>query len=210
MGEVLPARCPRLDPPRPQVTSGGVTTPRRPRLHAVLRIVAILALLGIPAGVVWAFLAPAVRLLVVAENRGVVLTGESLHRFDAVAIFVGIGLVLGVLSAVVVWRMRRSRGPGAVAALVAGSALGAGVAALVGMGIARLRFPSPDNPAVGSIIPEAPGVSTPMVLIVQPLAAVLVYVLLVSLSPHDDLGVGDGEPAVTSDESSAVVADGRP
>ncbi|WP_430335634.1 DUF2567 domain-containing protein [Rhodococcus sp. ACT016] len=149
--------------------------------------------LGIPAGAVWAFLAPAERLLVVAEDRGVVLTAESLHRFDAVAIFVGIGLVLGVLSAVVVWGMRRSRGPGAVAALMAGSALGAGVAALVGMGVARLRFPAPDNPAVGTIISEAPGLSTPMVLVVQPFAAALVYLLLVSLSPHDDLGVGDEE-----------------
>lgn len=168
-----------------------------------------LAILGIPAGAVWAFLAPAVRMLVVTEDRGVVLTTESLHRFDAVAIFVGIGLVLGVLSAVVVWGMRRSRGPGAVAALVLGSTLGAGVAALVGMGIARLRFPAVDSPTVGSIIAAAPGLSTPMVLIVQPLAAALVYLLLVSLSPHDDLGVDGGEDERGSESPVADAADER-
>ncbi len=130
-------------------------------------------------------------MLVIAEDRGVVLTTESLHRFDAVAIFLGVVLVLGVLSAVVVWGMRRSRGPGAVTALVLGSTLSAGVAALVGMGVARLRFPAVESPAIGSIIAAAPGLSTPMVLIVQPLAAALVYLLLVSLSPHDDLGFGD-------------------
>ncbi|MDH6679489.1 hypothetical protein M2284_003711 [Rhodococcus sp. LBL1] len=170
-----------------------MTTPRYPRPRAVPRIVVFLAILGVPAGVVWAFLAPAERLLVVAEDRGVVLTTESLHRFDAIAIFAGIGFVLGVLSAIVVWGMRRSRGPGAVAALVLGSALGAGVAALAGMGVARLRFPEIDGPTGGSIIAAAPGLSTPMVLIVQPLAATLVYLLLVALSPHDDLGVGGDE-----------------
>ena len=131
-------------------------------------------------------------MLVVAEGRGVVLTTESLHQFDAVAIFVGIGVVLGVLSAVVVWGMHRSRGPAAVAALALGSGLGAAVAALVGVGVARLRFPRAEDPAVGAIVAEAPGLPTAMVLIAQPLLAAFVYLLLASLSPDDDLGVGAG------------------
>ncbi|RVW00412.1 DUF2567 domain-containing protein [Rhodococcus spongiicola] len=190
-----------------------MTTPHRPRLLlSPARLVSSLVLLGAVSGIVWAFLAPAERLLVVAEDQGVVLTTESLHRFDAVAIFVGIGLVLGVLSAVAVWGIRKSRGPVAVAALVVGSGLGSGVAALAGMGVARLRFPREDNPSVGSIVAMAPGLSTPMVMVVQPLAAALVYLLLVSLSPHDDLGVGHGDrdEVVTGDESPTVDADGRP
>lgn len=170
-------------------------------------------MLGALAGVVWAFLAPAVRLLVVAEDRGVVLTGESLHRFDAAAIFVGIGLVLGVLVAVVAWGIRRVRGPAAVAALVVGSVLGAVIAALVGRGVADLRFPHVDGPAVGTIVADAPGLSTPMVLVAQPLAAALTYLLLVSLSPHDDLGVGDLEhrdgPVGADEPDRTAAGEGR-
>lgn len=166
------------------------------------------ALLGVPVGLIWALLAPAVHMLVVAEDRGVVLTTESLHRFDALAIFVGITIVVGVLSAVVVWGMRRFRGPGQMAALVGGSAIGAGVATLVGMGVARLRYPDVVGPAVDSVIAEAPGLSTPLVLIAQPLAAALVYLLLVSLSPDDDLGVGDGTAPAVAEPEPADAASG--
>ncbi len=201
---MLPARSPRLDVARSQVTSGGVTPPRHRRPRAFARVVVFSAVLGVPVGTIWALLAPAVHMLVVAEDRGVVLTTESLHRFDALAIFVGITIVTGVLSAVVVWGMRRARGPGAVAALVVGSALGASVAALVGLGVARLRYPDVTGPAVDTVIAAAPGLSTPLVLVVQPLAAALVYLLLVSLSPDDDLGVGDREdPPVVAEPEPA-------
>ncbi|WP_081264006.1 DUF2567 domain-containing protein, partial [Prescottella equi] len=129
------------------------------------------ALLGVPAGLIWALLAPAVHMLVVAEDRGVVLTTENLHRFDALAIFVGTTIVVGVLSAVVVWGMRRSRGPGAMAALVCGSVAGSGVAALVGVGGARLRYPEVTAPAVGSGVPAAPRAAPPLGLLVPPRAA---------------------------------------
>lgn len=163
----------------------------------------VTALLGVPAGAIWALLAPAVHLLVVAEDRGIVLTTESLHRFDALAIFVGVTLVVGVLSAVALWAMRRLRGPAAAAALSLGSVLGAGVAALVGMGLARLRFPAPEGAAVDSVVASAPGLSTPLVLIVQPFAAALVYLLLVALSPDDDLGVDEGEREAPAEPESA-------
>lgn len=183
-----------------------MTTLRRPVVRVSLGIVGALTVLGALAGVVWALLAPAVRVLVVAEDRGVVLTGENLHPFDAVAIFVGIGVVLGVLSAVVVWGMRRVRGPGALAGLVIGSGLGAGAAALVGMGVAGLRFPDVHGPAVGTIVSQPPGLSTPMVLVAQPLAAALIYLLVVALSPHDDLGVGDHGDEVVADGVETATA----
>lgn len=163
--------------------------------------------LGVPAGVVWALLAPAVHMLVVAEGRGVVLTTESLHRFDALAIFVGVTLVVGVLTAVLLWGMRRLRGPATVAALALGSLFGASVAALVGLGVARLRFPAPEGAAVDSVVAAAPGLSTPLVLIVQPFAAALVYLLLVALSPDDDLGVGAGESEAPAEPESAGARD---
>ncbi len=156
---------------------------------------------GALAGIVWALLVPSVRMLVVDEDQGVVLTGESQHHFVAAALFCGIGLVVGVLSAVVVWGVRRVRGPAAVATSVAGSLAAAGAAALTGSAVTALRFPVADAPAVGSIVALAPGIGTPMVLIVQPMAAALTYLLLAGTSPHDDLDVdGVTEP----DEAPAM------
>ncbi|QBJ94791.1 DUF2567 domain-containing protein [Rhodococcus sp. ABRD24] len=173
-------------------------------MSATLRIVWSLVAAGGLSGVVWAFLAPPERMLVVAEDRGVVLTTESLHQFDSIAIFAGIGLVVGVLSAVAAWGVRRARGPAVLAALVCGSGIGATLAALVGMGVARLRYPKPDAPVIGDILSAAPGLVTPLVLILQPLAAALIYLLLVSLSPHDDLGVGDPDHEVALDDRVRV------
>ncbi|WP_241665937.1 DUF2567 domain-containing protein [Prescottella subtropica] len=176
------------------------TSPHSPR-RTLARITGLLTVVGALAGVVWALLAPGVRMLVVEQDRGVLLTSESQHHFVATAMFCGIGLVVGVLSAVVVWGVRRVRGPAAVAVLVVGSGLSAGAAILAGAGVASLRFPDVDSPAVGSIIAVAPGIGTPTVLIVQPLFAALTYLLLAGMSPHDDLDTG----AVTEPADPAAV-----
>lgn len=143
------------------------------------------------AGVVWGMLAPPEKLLVVAPDRGVSLTGESLHRFDAIGMFVCAGLVVGILTAVAAWTLRRSRGPVALGAVLAGSAVGAGVMALAGLGVAALRYPHPGANTTGTIVAVAPGVGTLLVLIFQPLVAVVVTLVLAALNPYDDLGVGD-------------------
>ncbi|ROZ48607.1 DUF2567 domain-containing protein [Rhodococcus sp. WS3] len=164
---------------------------RRTRLRTALLIGCSTAAVSALVGVLWAFLAPAEHLLVVAEGRGIALTGESLHQFDAVAIFFLLALILGVLTGVAAWLARLSRGPYALGGLIIGSVLGTALMAAVGAGIAKLRFPSVDNPAVGEIIARAPGIGTMLVLIVQPLAACITTLVLVALSPYDDLGVAD-------------------
>lgn len=142
-------------------------------------------------GVLWGILAPPERLLVVAPDRGVALTGESLHRFDAIGMFVCAGLVVGILTAVAAWTLRRSRGPVTFGAVLAGSAVGAGVMALAGLGVAALRFPHPAATATGTIVAVAPGIGTLLALIFQPLAASVVTLVLAALNPYDDLGVSD-------------------
>lgn len=142
-------------------------------------------------GVVWGLLAPAEHLLVVSAGRGVSLTGESVHRFDAAAMFACAGLVTGILAAAAAWTERRSRGPAALGALVAGAVVGAGAMALVGMGVAALRFPDPDTSESGLVVAMAPGIGTVLVLIFQPLAACVVTLVLAALNPYDDLGVTD-------------------
>lgn len=161
------------------------------RLRTAFKIAAGTAAVSALVGAVWAFLAPPERLLVVSEGRGAPLTGESLHQFDAVAIFLWLALIVGILSAVLAWLARSSRGLYAFVGLFVGSVVGAGLMALAGAGVARLRFPAFDNPAVGEIVARAPAIGTLLVLLFQPLAACAVTLVLAVLNPYDDLGVGD-------------------
>ncbi|TQF73739.1 DUF2567 domain-containing protein [Rhodococcus spelaei] len=153
-------------------------------------------------------LVPAQHFLVLSGGRATSLTSESNHQFDAVALFLCLGLILGVLSAVAVWLWRSVRGAVVLAGLLIGSMVGTAAAALVGLGVARLRFPEVTDVTVGQIVPATPGIGTPMALILQPFAAALVYLLLVSLNPRDDLGVTPAPAAAGPDSASAI--DGSP
>ena len=210
VGEMLPTRCRRLDRRRPQVASLCVISLRQIRLRTAIVIAATIAGVSVLVGVLWAFLAPAEHLLVVSEGRGVALTGESLHQFDASAVFIWLAQIVGVLTAVAAWLARLSRGPYALGGLIVGSVAGTGLMALVGSGVTKLRFPTADNPAVGEIIARAPNVGTLLVLLFQPLAACVVTLVLAVLNPYDDLGVGDhpesgdpesGDPATDTEQA---------
>ena len=74
-------------------TSSAVETPERRRtLRFVALVGGVTIALSAVGGLLWGFLAPSQQLLVVAQDRGATLTGESLHRFDALALFVLVGL----------------------------------------------------------------------------------------------------------------------
>ncbi|MCU1642166.1 MAG: hypothetical protein JWN03_2441 [Nocardia sp.] len=180
---------------------------REARAAAVVfaAIVAVSAL----AGVVWGFLAPAEQLLVVDPDRGAALTGESAHRFDAVAIFVLIGLVTAVLTAAAGWRWRRARGPLLLLGLLGGSALGSSVMRWVGEAVAQERHTRPPHPAVHTIVEFAPTVEGWPALLVQPLVAALVVLILAALSTTDDLGTGHHLPFGENPPEPADFAPGQ-
>ncbi|MGW0043128.1 DUF2567 domain-containing protein [Rhodococcus sp. NPDC003348] len=161
---------------------------RRADTAAAARVVVGIVVVSALAGIVWGLLVPAQHFLVVSGGGAVSLTGESGHQFDAVALFLCLGAILGVLSAVAVWTRRAHRGVAQVIGLVVGSVVGASAAAVVGLGVARLRFPGVEDLELGQIVPATPGLGTMMALIAQPFAASLVYLLLVSLSSRPDLG----------------------
>ncbi|MGX1807836.1 DUF2567 domain-containing protein [Nocardia sp. NPDC055321] len=168
---------------------------------------ALVAASGV-AGVLWAFLAPAEQLWVVDPERGAALTGESLHRFDGVAIFVLLGLVVAFLSAAAAWRWRRVRGPILLLGLLGGSLVGAVVMRLVGEALAEQRHPRPDTPVVHTIIEFAPTVEGWPALLVQPLVTVLVVLFLAALSTSDDLGSGLELPFVRPRPEPNILAPG--
>ncbi|BDT86359.1 DUF2567 domain-containing protein [Nocardia cyriacigeorgica] len=187
----------------PETGDPGVAVRREVGAAGVIAAAVIVA--NLIGAVVWGLLAPAEQLLVVQPGRGAPLTGESAHRFDAVAIFVCIGAVIGLLAAVGAWRWRRVRGPIAYAGLLFGSVAGGYLMAWLGEYIAEANHPRPDDPPVGQIVALPPEVGTWMALVPQPLIASLVVLFLAALSTSEDLGTGYAGPL---GGSRPVTADG--
>ncbi|MEU8901662.1 DUF2567 domain-containing protein [Nocardia sp. NPDC048505] len=176
------------------VVYGPVAFGVRREVRAALLVGAALVVLGIAGGVAWGFLAPAEHLLVTQPGRGAPLTGESTHQFDAVAIFVCLGFVAGVLSAVAVWKWRAVRGPILQLGLLVGSLVSAFAMRWFGETVAEWRFPRPDDPAVNTVIALAPEVGSSLALVVQPMMASLVLMFLAAFSATEDLGTGFAGP----------------
>ncbi|MEV0551341.1 DUF2567 domain-containing protein [Nocardia salmonicida] len=185
--------------------------------HEVLRreavgvgiVLAAVLVASVAAGVVWGLLAPTERLRVTQPGRAAVLTGESLHLFDAVGMFLCIGAVVAVLSAVGAWRVRITRGPALVLGMLVASGLGAALMMWIGEWVAGVRHPRPDDPAIGQIIALPAEVGTDLALLIQPFLAALVLLFLAALHPSVDLGsgaaglLGDLRPADFGDDPDA-------
>jgi hypothetical protein len=150
-------------------------------------VACLIVLVSALAGVVWGFVAPAEHLVVVEQGGAVLLTGESNHRFDALAVFVCIGFALGFVTSILTWFVRELRGPRPTVLIVGSSIVGAIACAGAGLGVAALTHARPSDPAVGEIIPFAPGLSTPLALLAQPLAAAVMILVMAVLSSSDDL-----------------------
>lgn len=163
-------------------------TPNAARGAAVVALLVVLA--SALVGVLWGLLAPTEQLFVVEQGRGAVLTGESTHQFDAVAMFVCLGAVTGLLAAIAAWRWRAMRGPLLQLGLLAGSILGAMVMAKLGEQVAAWAHPRPHNPPIGQIVELPSELGTWLALIVQPLVASLIVLFAAALSPTEDLGTG--------------------
>ncbi|MBB5917885.1 hypothetical protein BJY24_006797 [Nocardia transvalensis] len=174
----------------------------RRELRAALVVAVAVLVVSALGGVVWGLLAPPEQVVVVDAGRGVALTGESAHRFDAVAIFVCIALVTGLLTAAAAWRVRWVRGPLLQGGLLVGSLAGAWSMAWIGDQVAGALHPHASNPPVHTIVELAAVVSPSQFtgwaqLVVQPLMASLVVLVLAALSTSEDLGAGQRDPAAS-------------
>ncbi|WP_433579039.1 DUF2567 domain-containing protein [Nocardia brasiliensis] len=149
-------------------------------------------------GVLWGMVAPTEQLFVVEQGRGAVLTGESAHQFDAVAMFVCFGAVTGLLTAIAAWRRRVLRGPLLQIGLLVGSLLGAVVMAKLGEQVTEWAHPRPHDPPIGQIVELPSEMGSWLALIVQPLVASLIVLFCAALSPSEDLGTGTGPARATA------------
>ena len=177
-------------------------------LPAALRFAAILLVVGLPLGALWALITPVVHVVALPGGSGTGSpAGESDHAFDAVAVFVLMITAYGVIAGAVAWRRRHRRGPVLLAALVLGTLAGAWVAGRIGALLGTAASPVPvlvDPAALGSAAPNAP---VPAVLTSLPpspgpwgltlsagLGAALAYVLAAIVDGHEDMSRDDPVP----------------
>jgi hypothetical protein len=163
-------------------------------LRAALLLLVAIALAGLPAGLLWWWLAPRASYHITAD--GPVAVGspspELLVADDGVFALILAGL--GLLAAVVGWRLRRRRG---VATLVA-LAIGAAFAGVVAWRLGVLLAPRPSRAAVqhaGGTVTTGLDLGALPALAVGPFVAVLAFLIPAAYSARDDLGRVDPRSA---------------
>jgi hypothetical protein len=175
-----------------------------------LIVVAGMAVAGAVAGAVWAWIAPPAHSVAAVTRSGNrvhdYLGTEADHYFDSAVMMIGLLVGLAVVSAVLVWQWRQSRGPAMVIGLTLGGMLAAAAATGTGAGLVRIRYGHIDIGAVPAdhkihYLTEAPSVflghSTLQVftvLLVPAAVAALTYAVMAAASAHDDLGVQPPAP----------------
>jgi len=164
----------------------------RADLVPALAALCAVAVLGLPLGALWAWLAPPefVARSDRAPTPGGVLpfVGQSEHRFDGMAAFVLLGLAAGVLTGAALWLLRRRRGPLILVTTVIGSLIAAWLAMHTGLWLAAARYP--DLASSGAPFPRAPVLESGWVIVAQPFGVVITYSLTTAWNGAPDLGRG--------------------
>lgn len=108
-------------PHAPSAPAADIEAPRLSLRQAAIRVVVGLALLGALLGVVWAWLAPPIQVVVALTKSGERVQGylgdDSDFVFLGAFLMTGLLFVLAVSAAVATWQWRAHRGPVMVGAL---------------------------------------------------------------------------------------------
>jgi LPXTG-motif cell wall-anchored protein len=175
----------------------------RADLRSGLGIALAFVLAGVPAGLMWWWLAPRADFRVTSD--GAVPLGdpssELLVADDVVLALILAGL--GLIGGTAVWFLRRRRGVGALLAI----ALGASAAGVVAWLVGEMLGPGPTEAQLGDVgarVTTSLRLGSAAVLAVAPFMALLAYLVAV-LCVHDD---SLGRPPV--DAGRGAVADAPP
>lgn len=155
-------------------------------------IAAVLVVLGVGQGLLWASIAPGQQVKVFADGSYGSLPTADYHPFVGLALFVLIGVVVGCVAAAAAWQVRAVRGTATLLAVGIGCALGAYAAYLLGSAVVSGVDPATVG-ATGkdSIVIAAPRVDSWLALLAQPAIGVAVYTFLVAWNGRPRLGRAD-------------------
>lgn len=156
-------------------------------MRAAAMIIAMLGMLGVPAGLLWAWWSP-------PGPRALLYAGGQVQPEESEAFVAGDGrfalicLVVGVLGGLAAWTRRQVRGTIVPLALAAGGLVGAAVTVLVG----GWTGGGTSTGRPGTVVEQLPlSLHMSGLLFLEAAAAVFVYGLCVSFAPADDLGRPD-------------------
>lgn len=197
--------------------------PRIPRRGAIGIVAAGLAVVGLPIGALWAWMAPPIHGVVALTRSGervqAYLGNEPDHFFVAPLLLLGLLGVVAVVSATLAWQWQAHRGPGMIVGLSLGLTASAALAVLMGAVVVSRRYGRVDI-AAAPVTPEhrvhytaeAPPVffgHTPLqiaaTLLLPAATAALVYGLCATWSTRDDLGGYPPEPRAAPLTAGQVV-----
>jgi hypothetical protein len=190
---------PMYDPGPPSSAYWRGTHELRADLRISARIVAVLALVGIPAGLAWWALAPRAVFRITADGPEPLGSPSTELLIADDAFFALVLAVVGLMAGAAVWRLRRRRGVASVVAV----AVGALTAAVVAWQVGELLGAGPTEEQLADV---GARVTTPLTLgsspalAVAPFLAVLAYVVAAVFTHDDGLGrtaesSGQPEPA---------------
>jgi hypothetical protein len=150
-------------------------------------VIGVLAVVGAALAPLWVHLAPRLAFRVDRPGRALPVVPEAEEYVGADGRFVFLTLAVGVVAGLVCWLIRRSRGPLVLLALAAGGLLGAVITWWLGTRIGTGYQPA-DLQQVGKIIYQPLVLRAKSALVVEPVAAVVVYLLGVGFTARNDLG----------------------
>jgi len=195
---------------RPRPTGLAGLRGSRAEVRSALVMVAALAVAGLAAGGLWAWLAPRADYRVTAngvEPIGAAPSNELFMADDGVFVLVLAGL--GLLAGVAAWLIRRHRGPVVLLGLAAGML----IAGVLTWQLGEWAGPAPTKAQladVGTTVTTALSLGATAALAVGPFVAVLVYLIATALTKRDDLGSGDAEQPVAPSVAPSVAQPWRP
>ncbi len=174
----------QTEPARPIAWYDGLTvTPGERRTAG--RLVLLLGLVGIPAGLVWLAVAPR-RDYEVVEGGFQALEPNSEALIGADGWLLLITGVLGIVVAVLVWRIPRDRGVGVLLGMALGMLVLSIVAWQVGEAIGA-GSSAAEQAQLGAIVTPPLQLRAIPALIFGPFLATLTYLVMVSFVRRDDL-----------------------
>jgi hypothetical protein len=161
--------------------------PRKPEWVTAATVIGVLAVVGAALAPLWVHLAPRLAFRVDQPGRALPVVPEAEEYIGADGRFVFLTLAVGLLAAAGCWLVRRSRGPLVLLALAVGGLLGAVITWRLGMRLGAGYQPA-DLRQVGKIIYQPLTLRATSALVVEPVAAVLGYLLAVGFTARNDLG----------------------
>lgn len=197
----------RMQPPLAAVSRrlAGVRVTRA-EARTAMRLMLLLALAGIPVGLIWLALAPR-REFKVLDGGFQALEPESEALIGADGWLMIVTGVLGVLIGVLVWQFVRARGVGILLGLAAGMVVLSAVAWQVGEWLGTGASPE-EQAQLGAIVSPALHLRAIPALLAGAFLATLTYLVMVSFVRRDDLQRTSS--SISSDSTAPPTAQAGP